>query len=82
MGMDMNLSKFWEMVKDREPWHVAVHGVAKSRTRLGDWTELNNEWYQASFDVLIDHLYIFLGEMSDLSIFSFVAGAFGCYSMK
>ena len=35
---DMNLSKLREMVKDREPWHAAVHGVAKSRTRLSNWT--------------------------------------------
>ena len=32
ISMDMNLSKLWEMVKDREVWHVAIHGVAKSRT--------------------------------------------------
>ena len=35
-AMDMNLGKLWEMVRDREAWHAAVHGVAKSRTQQGD----------------------------------------------
>ena len=33
-SMDMSLSKLWKMVKDREAWHVAVHGAAKSQTQL------------------------------------------------
>ena len=42
--MDMSLSELREMVMNREAWHAAIHGVAKSQTWLSDWTELN--WIQ------------------------------------
>ena len=44
-SMDMSLSKPWEIVKDREAWHAAVHGVTKNQTQLSNWTTTMNTYY-------------------------------------
>ena len=48
-SMHMNLNKLRELVMDREAWHAAAHGVAKSLTQLSDWTELMNKISYISF---------------------------------
>ena len=55
--MDMSLSKLQELVKDREAWRAAVHGVAKCQTQLSDWTELMAEPAQY-FKAIIPQLKI------------------------
>ena len=54
-SMDVGLGKFRELVMDREAWHAVVHGVAKRRTRLSYWTELN--WTE-------NFIYLFLAALS------------------
>ena len=48
-SMDVSLSELREMVMDREAWHASIHGVAKSRTRLSDWTKLNHMWLVVTY---------------------------------
>ena len=55
--MDMSLSRLWELVIEREAWYAAVHGVAKSWTRLRNRTELNQQQTSVNQNL---HLKIFL----------------------
>ena len=55
-SMNMSLSQLREMVKDREAWHAAVHGVTKSRTQLSDWTTAKQNW-MSSFIYFIYRKY-------------------------
>ena len=59
-SMNMSLSKLQELVMDREAWHAAVHGVAKSQTRMSNWTELINKQISVISIELDNYLFFWI----------------------